>query len=147
MQQSGGYAPPLVMEDFEVRWLGKPLQALCLLMFQRLKPPLRDLLQGSLLRILSHWKLHQFQPINHGLKSADSTPTCTMPYCGKVWQSSYRGPSHGVQKKERNTCKRLDGTLSPVYMSDDLNKRRASIAYQALSLKRIGTILLSTLDI
>ena len=24
MQQSGGYAPPLVMEDFEVHWLGKP---------------------------------------------------------------------------------------------------------------------------
>ena len=44
------------------------------------------------------------------------------------------------KKLKNNPCIRLDGTLSPVYVSDDLTKRRAGLAYQARSLRRTGTI-------
>ena len=39
-----------------------------------------------------------------------------------------------------NPCTRLDGTRSPVTVSDDLTKRRATLAFQARTLKRAGTV-------
>ena len=35
---------------------------------------------------------------------------------------------------------KLDGTTSPVYVCDDLTKRRAGLAYRARLLKRAGAI-------
>ena len=77
-------------------------RALFVLMSHPLKPLLRDLLKRPLLRILSQWRLHQFQswnPASLSTGSADSAPTCTTTYSNKICQSPYKSLNHGVQKE------------------------------------------------
>ena len=52
-----------------------------------------------------------------------------------------KGRVMGCKKKlKNNPCTRLDDTLSRVYVSDDLTKRRATLDFQARTLKRTGTV-------
>ena len=47
----------------------------------------------------------------------------------------------GCKKELKNKpCTLLDGTLSPVYVSDELTKRQATLAFQAWALKHAGTV-------
>ena len=69
------------------------------------------------------------------------SPTTSRPVLVKFASRRTKARVMSCKKElKSNPCKRPDGTLSSVYVSDDLTKRRAGFAYRARMLKRDGAI-------
>ena len=69
------------------------------------------------------------------------SPTTSRPVLVKFASRRTKARVMSCKKElKSNPCKRPDGTLSSVYVSDDLTKRRAGVAYRARMLKRDGAI-------
>ena len=128
-----GMSPPLVLEDLEVvHRLGKFSPGTQNADVPAPPAPARDSRPASLANSEPHEAPAVPGP-KHQLPHQPTQPRpAPRPILGRVM---------GCKKElKSNPCTRLDGTLSPVYVSDDLTKRRATLAFQARTLKRAGTV-------
>ena len=137
-----GMSPPLVLEDLEVvHRLGKPSLGTQNADVPAPAAPARDSRPASLANSEPHEAPAVPGP-EHQLPHQPTQPRpAPRPILVKFASRRNKGRVMGCKKElKSNPCTRLDGTLSPVYVSDDLTKRRATLAFQARTLKRAGTV-------
>ena len=137
-----GMSPLLVLEDLEVvHRLGKPSPGTQNADVPAPAAPARDSRPASLANSEPHEAPAVPGP-EHQLPHQPTQPRpAPRPILVKFASRRTKGRVMGCKKElKSNPCTRLDGTLSPVYVSDDLTKRRATLAIQARTLKRAGTV-------